>query len=314
MDFYVSWSHSDPLYQIYDKQCSMLISTVSVSSIWQLSRFPQLPYQVMLDSGSYSFITNHLPLPTPKAVFNRQLAILSNSDVPTIVCSVDMPMLEKNLSLTERNRAIDKTIANAWELKTSVADYYKSGKLDKHRHHPIEPLAIIQGYDAPSIRYCARQLLAMGYTRFGIGSMAHLYHTEEIVKRVETVQSVVGTRVHIFGVSGIETMKRLNGLGVTSVDSARPIKAAIYNEILYSEPYRRFGVAGSRFQSNDPKFSPLKMVSSLTIKCPCPICKNSVNNDILKLGIRKYLLLRAVHNYYHVKKMIANWSDDLNLD
>ena len=311
MDFYISWSHSDPLYQLYDKQCSMLISTVAVSSIWQLIRFPQLPYQVMLDSGSYSYIANHLPLPTPRNVFNRQLAILADSDVPAIICAVDRPILEKSLSLTERNRAIDRTIANAWELKMLMAEYYKSGTSDKNGCHPIEPLAIIQGYDVMSIKYCARQLFEMGYARFGIGSMAHLYHTAEIVKRVEVVQSVVGASVHVFGVSGIETMKRLNELSVASVDSARPIKAAIYNEVLYSEPYRRFGIAGSHFHPSDPKFSPYKMLSCLSVECPCPVCKNGINNDILKLGTRKYLILRAIHNYYHVKKMISGWPDDI---
>lgn len=310
MDFYVSWSHSDPLYQLYDKQCSMLISTVAVSSIWQLSRFPQLPYRVMLDSGSYSYIAHHLPLPTPRNVFNRQRAILADSNVPTIICAVDRPMLEKSLSLTERNRAIDRTIANAWELKTLMAEYDKNSTFDKRECHPIEPLAIIQGYDVASIKYCARQLFEMEYTRFGIGSMAHLYHTEEIVKRVEVVQSVVGPSVHVFGVSAIETMKRLNELGVTSVDSARPIKAAIYNEVLYSEPYRRFGIAGSHFQPSDPKFGAHQMLSQLSIKCPCPVCQNGINNDILKLGTRKHLLLRAIHNYYHIKKMISGWPDE----
>ena len=312
MEFYVSWSHSDPLYQLYDKHCSMLISTVAVSNVWQLTRFPKLPGQVMLDSGSYSYVANHLPLPTPRNVFNRQLAILANSDIPTIICAVDRPLLEKSLSLTERNRAIDKTIANAWELKILMAEYNKSSTFDKYRQHAIEPLAIVQGYDTASIKYCARQLFDIGYTHFGIGSMAHLYDTEEIVRRVEVVQSVIGSLVHIFGVSGIETMKRLKELGVASVDSARPIKAAIYNEILYSEPYRRFGIAGSHFQPGDPKFGPNEMLSQLSIVCPCPVCKNAVNNDILKLGVRKYLLLRAVHNYYHVKKMIVGWPNDTN--
>ena len=311
MDFYVSWSHSDPLYQLYDKQCSMLVSTVAVSSVWRLTHFQQLPYQVMLDSGSYSYIANHLPLPTPRSVFNRQLAILSDSDVPTIICAVDRPILERSLSLTERNRAIDRTIANAWELKTLMAEYYKSDTCGKQRRHSIEPLAIIQGYDVMSIRHCARQLLEIGYTRFGIGSMAHLYHTREIVKRVEVVQSVVGDSVHVFGVTGIETMKRLKELGVASVDSARPIKAAIYNEVLYSEPYRRFGIAGSHFQPSDPKFSPHKMLSSLSIECSCPVCENRINNDILKLGIRKFLIMRAVHNYYHVKRMISGWPEEI---
>ena len=310
MDFYVSWSHSDPLYQLYDKRCSMLISTVAVSSIWQLTRFPKMPCQVMIDSGSYSYVVNALPLPVPRTVFNRQLEILGENDIPAIICAVDRPLLEKNLSLTERNRAIDRTIANAWDLKALMAEYYKSGVFDKRRQHPIEPLAVVQGYNVASLRYCARQLSEMGYTRFGIGSMAHLYHTEEIARRVEAVQSVVGPAVHIFGVSGIETMKRLKELGVDSVDSARPIKAAIYNEILYSEPYGRFGIAGSHFHPGDPKFGSHKMLNQLTVKCPCPVCRNEINNDILKLGVRKHLLLRAVHNYYHIKKMIAGWPDD----
>lgn len=309
MDFYISWSHSDPLYQLYDRYCSVLISTVAVSNSWQLSRFPILPHQVMLDSGSYSYIANQLPLPTPRTIFHRQLAILAHCDLPAIICAVDMPMLEKSLSLTERNRAIDKTIANAWELKALMAEYYKNCCVSKQRCYPIEPLAIIQGYDPASIRYCAKQLLEMGYSRFGIGSMAHLYHTKEIVRRVEAVQAVVGPSIHVFGVSAIETMKQLKLMRISSVDSARPIKAAIYNEILYSEPYRRFGIAGSHFQPGSSKFSPARLVSHLSIACPCPVCKNSINNDILQLGIRAYLLQRAIHNYYHVKKMIVGWSD-----
>src|SRR5258708_13611454 len=99
MDFYVSWSHSDPLYQLYDQQCSMLISTVAVSNIWQLTRFPKLPYQVMLDSGSYSYVANGLTMPTPKSVFKRQLPILGLSDIPPIVFPVAKPMLVKSPSL-----------------------------------------------------------------------------------------------------------------------------------------------------------------------------------------------------------------------
>lgn len=310
MDFYVSWSHSDPLYQVYDRHCSLLISTAAVSNSWHLGRFPLLPHQVMIDSGSYSYVANQLPLPTPKTVFHRQLSMLADYDIPAIICAVDMPMLEKSLSLTQRNQAIDKTIANAWELKALLAEYYKNSTIGKHRHRLIEPLAIIQGYDSASLRYCARQLLSMGYRRFGIGSMAHLYHTKEIVRRVEVIQSVVGSSVHVFGVSAIETMKQLKEMGIASVDSARPIKAAIYNEIVYSEPYRRLGIAGSHFQPGSSKFNPSRLVSQLSLACPCPVCRNSVNNDILRLGVRTYLLQRAIHNYYHVKKMIAGWPDE----
>lgn len=284
---------------------------MAISNTWQLTRFPILPYQIMLDSGSYTYVANRQPLPKPKDVFKRQLAILAGTDIPSIICAVDKPILDKSLTLTERNQAIEKTIANAWELKVLMAEYYKNSTSDKHRINPIEPLAIVHGYDAATIKYCAKQLLALGYTRFGIGSMAHLYDTKEIVKRVEIVQSIVGQSVHIFGVSAIETMKRLNEMGIASVDSSRPIKAAIYNEILYSEPYRRVGIAGSHFQAGDSKFSPHLLLSHLSIVCPCPVCRHSINNDILRLGIRKYLLMRAIHNYYHVKKMIAGWPETI---
>jgi hypothetical protein len=309
MDFYVSWSHSDPLYQLYDQYCSMLISATAVSGTWQLARFPRLPAQVMLDSGSYTYVANHVPLPAPRVVFQRQLAILGDCTLPTLLCAVDRPMLDRTLSLTQRNQAIDKTIANAWELKILMAEYYKSRMVSKQKPGLVEPLAVIQGYDIPTLKYCARQLLDLGYTRFGIGSLAHLYHAAEIVRRVEAVQAIVGASVHVFGVSAVETMKLLRERGVASVDSARPIKAAIYNEVLYSEPYRRFGIAGSHFRAGEPKFGPGRLVEELFIACPCPVCQQGVNNDILKLGRRKYLLLRALHNYYHVKKTIAGWQE-----
>lgn len=310
MEFYVSWSHSDPLYQLYDERCSMLISTTSVSHIWRLSRFPKLPYHVMLDSGSYSYISNGLPLPTPKSIFKRQLAMMMGTTIPATICAVDHPIFGKSLSLTDKNRAIDKTIANAWELKTLVAEYYENVVIDKKKQPLLEPMAIIQGYDTASLRYCARQLQEMGHTNFGLGSMAHLYNMKEIIRRVETVQSVVGKPIHIFGVSAIETMKILEELQVASVDSARPIKAAIYNAILYSEPFQRFGIAGSNFRSGDRKFSKHKLLEKLSQPCPCPVCNDSINNNILKLKVRKYLLLRAIHNYYHIKKMIAGWTEE----
>jgi hypothetical protein len=73
-----------------------------------------------------------------------------------------------------------------------MAEYYKSSTSGKRRINLIEPLAIVHGYDAAALKYCARQLLALGYTRFGIGPMAHLYDTKEIVKRVERGVNVKG--------------------------------------------------------------------------------------------------------------------------
>ena len=69
MQFYISWSHSDPHYQLFDERCSMLISPTSVTGVWGLNRFSKLPYQVMLDSGSYSYSAKNLPPPNPPGGF-----------------------------------------------------------------------------------------------------------------------------------------------------------------------------------------------------------------------------------------------------
>jgi 7-cyano-7-deazaguanine tRNA-ribosyltransferase len=306
MEFFVSWSHSDPHYQLYDPDCAMLISPTTISDVWHLGRFSSLPAKVIIDSGSYTYAANNLPLPSPRATFERQLSILGkNYQLPALLCPLDVPMLEKARSVTQRDRAIEKTIGNAWELKLLMEAYYKKVGFNNSLSYNLTAMAIVQGYDLPSLTYCARRLLEIGFTNFGIGSMAHLYQPKEIQRRVEAVASVVGSNLHLFGVSAIDTIEDLVKLGVSSVDSARPIKAAIYNEIIYSEPYRRFVIAGSKYKETKHKFGAGKLVSRLDLECDCPICQGVTNQDILKFGQRKYLKLRAVHNYHHIKRMLT---------
>jgi 7-cyano-7-deazaguanine tRNA-ribosyltransferase len=150
--------------------------------------------------------------------------------------------------------------------------------------------------------YCARELKCIGFDLYGIGSMAVLRHHEPIMKRVEAVAAVVGAdKLHIFGVSVISVVRALRDLGIHSIDSARPAKAAAYNEVLYSNPYRRFGIM-------EPPHIPLagrlprSRRLSKPLPCECPVC-NTGSADILGVGQRAFIRARALHNYYHLKRI-----------
>ncbi len=116
-----------------------------------------------------------------------------------------------------------ETIGYAYELKTLIKQYHVADR--------VEAMAVVQGYDASSMAYCAHRLQSVGFAHHGLGSLAPLKHHEEILDRVQAVMDVLGQDLHIFGVSGIETVAVLRDWGIRSVDSSRPAKAAMYNHI-----------------------------------------------------------------------------------
>jgi queuine/archaeosine tRNA-ribosyltransferase len=165
-------------------------------------------------------------------------------------------------------------------------------------------LAVIQGNDCASIRFCAEELARLGFPRYGLGSLARLYHTAEIVRRVETAMRVVGPGLHVFGVAALATMRVLAQMGVTSVDTARPMHAAFCNEILYSWPYRRVGIIGTRYAgSSRPKFVEAQQIAA-PLPCDCPPCQE---DPWRLLGMRGQRAIhhRALHNAYHLAREVT---------
>ena len=290
MKFYVSWYQADPLYQLYDDDCHMLISPTSVSNSWTLSRFPRLPRSVMIDSGGFRYMLGLEQMPTPQAVFERQLRILDGLDVPATLCALDFPLAGPGLSSNELDRRITLTIAYAYDFKRLVEMYGLDGE--------ITCIAVIQGYDTASLIYCAQELKSIGFTAYGVGSLAGLQKHDEVLARVAAAMSVVGKQVHVFGLSSIHTIRALKKMGVASVDSSRPVKAAAYNEVLYSHPFRRYGILGT--DGNPTGIISRKRCLSEPLPCNCPVCQEN-SRDILGVGNHKYIGLRAVHNYFHMK-------------
>lgn len=293
MLFYAAWYPGDPNYAAYDPDCAMLISVTSVARVWRLKSLKTFPRHLMIDSGGFRYATTETKSPSPRAIFEQQMAMIGTIDQPTTLCSLDHPTLTNRLSSIERDRAIYRTIANAYEFKRLTTDVQQIQQ--------ITQLAIVQGYDVPSLRRCARELQRIGFDRYGIGSMAQLYQPNEIIARIQAVSDILGQSVHVFGVSGIRLVTEMQNAGAESIDSTTPVTSAKYNILLYSNPYRRLIIADSR-TGRDTERGGERI--SYPLPCDCPVCKDGPNPELLRHGTRRHVYLRSLHNYWHLARTI----------
>lgn len=299
MRIYASWYAGDPEYQLIDKNCHILISPTSVSRKWNIKKFTIKPMSIMIDSGSFHFINvdkNKLKV-SQKEMFERQIKILDGFK-KAIICHLDFPIPRKGLSIDQMKERVEITIENAQIFYDLCLKY--SRKLCG-----IKPLAVIQGYDIDSILYCVKKLKSIGYKRFGIGSVAYLsrLNRNEIIRRIVSVFRFV-RNLHVFGVSSIELMRTLKKFGVMSVDSATPVKEAVFSGILYSNPFRRFKIATEHFAYDWSKKYGYAKPLNRPLPCKCPVCKNIGSWVLMRRGKKIWNNLRALHNYYHLKKEI----------
>jgi len=247
----------------------------------------------MVDSGGYQALRGEYR--GVRSTFARQVEIASAAP-GSIICLLDAPLPKGPLSARERNARLERTIANAHAYDALNRDY-----ADRSER---ELLAIIQGDDITSIRFCAEELARIGFDRYGIGSLVPLYNTRAIVKRVEAAMMVVGSNLHVFGIAGPKAMRELMKLNVRSVDTARPMHGAIYNEVLYSDPFRRYGVSGSHYDPRRPKFQKSRELRT-PLACDCPPCQTNPGG-LLALNGQKGVHHRSLHNAYHLHHEITS--------
>ncbi len=296
MDFFVSWYPGDPYYSLHDDDCSLLVSITSVARGWTIKQFPRLPKRLLIDSGGYRFAMAPHEALSPTQVLQRQLALLDNTPIPTIVCARDYPILDKSLNSKQKDQSITQTIAFAYELKNLLEQIFVPDY--------ITPMAIVQGDNVDALAYCAQELQTIGFPLYGLGSLAELRQHNLIMERIQIVADIVTPeKLHIFGISGIKTVCALRKMGIHSIDSSRPAKAAAYNEILYSNPYRRFGILESADVPVRGRISHHKRLQT-PLPCDCPACRDDPEQIII-VGKRANIRSRALHNYYHLKRVFT---------
>lgn len=288
--FYVSWYLGDPDYPTYVSDCALLLSPTSLARNWTVRDLPTLPSRLILDSGGFRYLNSDDRAPSAGELLLRQLAILDHITIPTLLCPLDSPLGQVSLSIVSADQLIAQTLAHAFELQRLIRriplPYY------------VEPMAIVQGNDAATLSYCARELVAMGYCHFGLGSLARVPDPAETARRVETVFAIVQRPLHLFGVASPQVLRSLNSTWVASVDSSRPAKASACNELIYSRPFRRYGIATEDGISRSRLPSRRCLVQPLP--CICPVCHTDPT-AVIRIGRRDHIRARAIHNYYHLR-------------
>lgn len=292
MHYYISWTHSDPIYHDAVPGIGVLVSPPNVNQVWHVSQWPSQPCYLIVDSGAFQEYRAGR-VRNPAEVLARQLAMVAGGQIPTGLCHLDVPVLGTK-DVVEMERRVIRNLDQArW-----LIDFVGQEGLPSH----VEPIGVIQGHTVETIFFAAQALAGMGYTRFALGSLALMTASRplEVLRRVEAALEAVGTNLHILGVSAIGLLPELARLGVRSVDSGAPMHEAVRGGIYYSRPFRRYKLPSPHFQEWQRTY---KFAGILTepLPCQCPVCRVD-SYRILEPRGKAFVNLRAMHNCYHLAR------------
>lgn len=187
-----------------------------------IRKFLRLPddYPIMGDCGAFSYLTQENPPYTTEAVLDYYHTLGFDYGV-----SVDHLIVGSYMKdVKERNRRYELTLRNAQDF----IQKYQAGK--EKFGYTFTPIGIAQGWDPKSFRNAVQALIDMGYNYVALGGLAReksltIY---EILLEIAPIIPHENFKMHLFGVvrDNMEFMKVFNQLGVTSFDSASPLRRA----------------------------------------------------------------------------------------
>lgn len=118
-----------------------------------------------------------------------------------------------------------------------AADFLDRTRSGKHRY---QPLGVAQGWSPRSYQEAVRALMRLGYDYIALGSMVPL-KTPEIQSVVRAVSDETGGRVrlHLLGITRLESYAAFARGGVVSLDSTSPLRQGVKEGIYYAKggPY-----------------------------------------------------------------------------
>ena len=200
--------------------------------VHEVLRLPK-SFEIMGDCGAWGYITHDEPPFKTKEIIEYYARCGFNYGV-----SIDhliVPAVFKN-NPQEKKRRWKITIENAQEfldIWMSKDKYIKT----------FRPIGVAQGWDIESYKRAVIELLNMGYDYIGLGGLAKTQtgklgsetQSKLLLPVLEGVWSVVKKYtnktkkkidIHVFGVARPNHFQTLASLGVTSFDSASPLRRA----------------------------------------------------------------------------------------
>lgn len=240
-DVYAHQLHGVPQYD------GILISKVNIDSAPQKKReriheigirkFLRLPdnYVIMGDCGAFSYIDEDEPPYTTEQVLDYYHSLGYDYGV-----SVDHLIVGPYMEdVAERNRRYELTLRNAHDFIEKYTQY--KGKYG----YTFTPIGVAQGWNPESFRNAVQKLINMGYEYVALGGLAKekSFSIYKILKEIAPIIPHKNFKMHLFGVvrDNMEYMRVFHKLGVTSFDSASPLRRAwLGSEHNYYSPKKHY--------------------------------------------------------------------------
>ena len=126
-----------------------------------------------------------------------------------------------------------ETADPAWAERRRISLDYAENYLSalKDRRSRVKPVGAAQGWSPASYADSVKQLQDMGYTWIALGGMVPL-KTPDILACLQRIDEVrkPGVRLHLLGVTRVESIHSFARLGVSSFDSTSPFRQSFLDD------------------------------------------------------------------------------------
>ncbi len=223
-------AYTDDIYahQIYHSQYNyhgILVSKVivdkkkskraDIEKAGGIGKFIRFPGEIMGDCGAFGYIKQEEPPYNTVEILDYYEKLGFNYGV-----SIDHLIVGKFAQPGVREKRYNLTLRNAEEF------------ISKHQNigYNFTPIGVAQGWNPQKYAEAVKALVEMGYEYIAIGGVART-PTKEILEILQEVSQHLTptTRLHLFGVGRIDALPYFRHLGVTSFDSASPLRKAWFD-------------------------------------------------------------------------------------
>ncbi len=174
--------------------------------------FIRFPGQIMGDCGAFGYIKEEVPPYNTDEILEYYENLGFNYGV-----SIDHLIVGPFAQPGEREKRYEITLKNAEDF------------IQKHRElgYTFTPMGVAQGWNPESYANAVKEVISMGYDYVALGGLARA-QTRDIVPILKAIYPHLKphVRLHLFGVARIEAIPVFRHLGVTSFDSASPLRQA----------------------------------------------------------------------------------------
>ena len=195
---------------VIDKTSRKKADIAAFKGIHNFIRFQQ--GEIMGDCGAFGYIKEEEPPYKTDEILEYYETLGFDYGV-----SIDHLIVGPFAQPEVREKRYELTQKNAFEFI----------KQHKSRGYKFTPIGVAQGWSAESYAEAVKSLVEIGYDYIGLGGLARAQSIEilEILQAVY-VHLTPNTRLHLFGVGRIDMVPYFRHLGVTSFDSAGPLRSA----------------------------------------------------------------------------------------